>query len=246
MQKKLSIISVTFNDVDGLKKTMASIKCQSFQDFEWIVVDGGTKDNRIPLLLKDERVNKYVSEMDDGIYDAMLKGANLASGTHLLFLNSGDRLSSQESTRVIFDCLLEQGVQYYSANFVSANGSVLFKRKSFYPSLYIYHSVPGNQQATIYLRSDVLRCGFGDGYKICGDYYLAACLHRSGVVAYAKDTVVSDFELGGVSSRREDLLCEEAENIQKNILNMGYIFRSFSKIIRKRNISRASEINKLV
>jgi glycosyltransferase involved in cell wall biosynthesis len=88
---KLSIITVCFNAAPLIQKTLFSALNQSFQDFELVIVDGGSKDNTLALLQPfQSKIGEIVSEQDNGIYDAMNKGVNLAKGEWVYFLNAGD------------------------------------------------------------------------------------------------------------------------------------------------------------
>jgi len=86
-----SVITVCFNDRPNLKVTADSVLCQTFGDFEWIVVDGNSADGTRELLLRlvDARLS-WTSEADTGLFDAMNKGMDRASGRYLVFMNSGD------------------------------------------------------------------------------------------------------------------------------------------------------------
>ena len=84
-----SIITICFNNLEELKYTYKTIKDQGFSDFEWIVVDGNSQDGTKEWLEK-VNANKWVSEKDKGIYDAMNKGIEMATGEYLVFMNSGD------------------------------------------------------------------------------------------------------------------------------------------------------------
>lgn len=85
----ISIVSITYQNLDGLKETIESVVAQSFQDFEHIVVDGGSHDGTKEWLEANFR-GSWVSEKDNGRYDGMNKGAALASGEYLWFLHAGD------------------------------------------------------------------------------------------------------------------------------------------------------------
>ena len=89
---KLTIITVNLDNKEGLSKTFASIANQSSQDFEYIVVDGASTDGSVDLIKQTTFVDRWISEKDSGVYEAMNKAIKLASGEYLLFLNSGDRL----------------------------------------------------------------------------------------------------------------------------------------------------------
>jgi glycosyltransferase involved in cell wall biosynthesis len=90
---KLSIITINYNNLDGLKSTVESIVNQTWQEFEYIVIDGGSTDGSGAYIeSKTEHIDYWVSEPDQGVYYAMNKGIEKALGTYLLFLNSGDVL----------------------------------------------------------------------------------------------------------------------------------------------------------
>lgn len=91
---KLSIITINWNNADGLQKTIQSIVSQTYKDFEYVIIDGCSKDRSVEIIqhfAKQFPIN-WVSEPDKGIYNAMNKGITRASGEYLHFLNSGDIL----------------------------------------------------------------------------------------------------------------------------------------------------------
>lgn len=92
---RLSIITINYNDKEGLRKTIDSVVNQTSHDFQYIVIDGGSTDGSADVLKEYEgKVDFAISEKDTGIYNAMNKGASHATGEYLMFLNSGDYLIS--------------------------------------------------------------------------------------------------------------------------------------------------------
>src|SRR5215213_3812369 len=90
---QFSIISINLNNAEGLQKTFDSVFNQTFTDFEYIIIDGGSSDGSEEIIKENaDKFSYWVSEKDDGIYDAMNKGIAKATGDYLLFLNSGDHL----------------------------------------------------------------------------------------------------------------------------------------------------------
>jgi len=90
---KVSIITINFNNLEGLKKTVKSVICQTYHDIEYIIIDGASTDGSADYVKENkEYFNYWVSEPDKGIYNAMNKGIDYATGDYLLFLNSGDYL----------------------------------------------------------------------------------------------------------------------------------------------------------
>lgn len=100
---KLSIITVNLNNRDGLQKTIDSVVSQTFKDFEWIVIDGGSTDGSKELIEQyADHFAYWVSEPDKGIYNAMNKGVRAAQGEYLQFLNSGDYLRETNTLDKVF------------------------------------------------------------------------------------------------------------------------------------------------
>jgi glycosyltransferase involved in cell wall biosynthesis len=92
---KLSIITINYNNLEGLKRTVESVINQTWKEFEYIVIDGGSTDGSAAYVeSQSEHIDYWVSEPDKGIYNAMNKGILRATGEYLLFLNSGDHMHS--------------------------------------------------------------------------------------------------------------------------------------------------------
>src|SRR4051812_22804100 len=90
---RLSIITINYNNVSGLRKTVESVVNQTSQDFEYIVIDGGSTDGSVDVLKQYAKKIKYwISEPDKGIYNAQNKGILKATGEYCHFINSGDYL----------------------------------------------------------------------------------------------------------------------------------------------------------
>jgi len=94
---KVSIITVCFNNAEMIEGTINSVLRQDYNDIEYIVVDGGSTDGTLDILKKYRgQIHKYISESDKGVYDAMNKGLNLATGDIMGFLNSGDFYTNEK------------------------------------------------------------------------------------------------------------------------------------------------------
>jgi glycosyltransferase involved in cell wall biosynthesis len=99
----LSIITVVYNDAANLKKTIDSVKSQSFSDYELVVIDGKSTDGTLVIIESNkEHIASWISESDNGIYDAMNKGIRIACGRYIEFLNAGDVFVDSKSLERIF------------------------------------------------------------------------------------------------------------------------------------------------
>ncbi len=95
---KLSIITINYNNKSGLQRTIDSVICQTWPDFEWIVIDGGSTDGSKELIEQYQQyISYWCSEPDEGMYFAMNKGITRSTGDWILILNSGDYLYSSNS-----------------------------------------------------------------------------------------------------------------------------------------------------
>ena len=123
---KLSIITINYNNAEGLRKTLASVASQTFRDFEHIIVDGGSTDGSVEIIREYTSANgaqrggcqtgqksqtgrtkecpqiRWISEKDRGIYDAQNKGIRLAHGEYCYFLNAGDTFCNEHVLELIF------------------------------------------------------------------------------------------------------------------------------------------------
>ena len=116
---KLSIITINYNNLEGLKRTYESVVSQTCQDFEWIIIDGGSTDGSKEFI--EEHRDKFAywcSEPDKGIYNAMNKGISKAKGEYLNFMNSGDEYADERVIEEFIDTKWEEDVILGDAFFV--------------------------------------------------------------------------------------------------------------------------------
>ena len=100
---KLSVITINYNNRDGLRKTIESVVNQTYKDFEYIVIDGGSTDGSVDVIKEYAgKIDYWVSEPDKGIYNAMNKGIDVAKGEYLNFMNSGDTFCNNDTVECVF------------------------------------------------------------------------------------------------------------------------------------------------
>ena len=122
---KLSIITINLNNRDGLQKTVESVLAQTWRDFEYIVIDGGSTDGSADYLARQSsELTYWVSEKDRGIYQAMNKGIEKATGEYLLFLNSGDYLAGNGILEKVQTQLTGEGIIYGNLTLVKLDGTI--------------------------------------------------------------------------------------------------------------------------
>jgi len=96
-EPRISVVTVVCNAADALERTIASVAAQSYSNLEYVIVDGGSTDGTVDVIRRHEaHVDRWITEPDRGIYDAMNKGVGLSSGAWVNFLNAGDCLSGPD------------------------------------------------------------------------------------------------------------------------------------------------------
>lgn len=206
MNPKISIITISFNNKQGLEKTIESVVNQNYKDFEYIVIDGGSTDGSKELIEKnDDKISYWISEPDKGIYNAMNKGIKASKGEYLLFLNSGDKFYSENSLMLGSQYLGEEDIIYGDLEVVAEENSYIKK----YPSglsLFYFHEEALPHPATFIKKTAFERFGlYDENLKIVSDwkwFLLSICSHNA---SFKKiEEVISTFYLDGISSNAEN------------------------------------------
>lgn len=211
---RLSIITVNFNNCDGLQKTINSVVSQTFRDFEWIVIDGGSTDGSKELIGQyADHFAYWVSEPDKGIYNAMNKGVRMAKGEYLQFLNSGDWLVDEKVLERCFVHSFSADIAYGNLNLVYSNGD---KEKVVFPEhltlRFLYHESLGHGAS--FIKRDLFEHEqYEENYRIVSDwsFYVKMMLENRSFEFINEDIIC--FDLNGVSMTNEALGKQERDQV---------------------------------
>lgn len=206
----ISIITINYNNAAGLRKTLDSVREQTFSDYEHIIVDGGSTDGGVEVIkdaLQDPAYAKHVSwwcsEKDGGIYSAMNKGIAHASGDFVFMLNSGDWICAKSALSQMSEflqnnkgCIVFGAVDYYGEK------EYLYTYSTSQNDLLKEKNIP--HQACFIARKLHETIGMYDcGYKIFADYDFMIKSYKAGVKFVHAPFVISNCELVGASSNLE-------------------------------------------
>ena len=210
-----SIVTVSKNNLDGLRRTHAALEAQTFKDFEWIVADGASEDGTKDFLKTVKA--KWTSEPDEGLFDAMNMGLKKATGKYVLFLNAGDTLAKPDTLEKIVKITAKEPDFIYGDSLETGKDAA----KPFYKTAGRYRDLPKgmftHHQAMFY-RLDKIReekLWYSVIYDIAADYeFTARFLSNAKKIVYAPLPVCL-FESGGISQqkasegRREEFIIRE-------------------------------------
>ncbi|SHL54250.1 glycosyltransferase family 2 protein [Flavobacterium xanthum] len=220
MSTKISIITINYNNLEGLKRTIESVAQQTWAAFEYIVIDGGSTDgSKAYIEAQSENVDYWVSEPDKGIYNAMNKGILKASGNYLLFLNSGDHFYSDTVLEEYHNRVANYDLIYFNLKVIGDNNTFLKK----YPdqlsfSYFTNDTLP--HPATFIKASLFTKIGmYDESFKIVSDWkFFMESICKFNCSYIRVDETLATFYLDGLSSvpQNKVLILEESRKILKS------------------------------
>ena len=199
VKMELTIITVCYNAVEDLKITLDSVLNQSYIDCEYLIIDGGSLDGTVELLKGYQPrfeakgiLFRYVSERDKGTYDAMNKGADLAQGEWINYMNAGDSFFSDDTLKQFFahDINSNSGVLYGDTLQIFDFGGGIAKASDYRkdnPVMPFCHQ-------SCFVRTDLMRkYRFDLSYRIIADHDLFYRLHQDGICCHYIEVTVARY-----------------------------------------------------
>lgn len=202
---KISVVTVVRNAVDALRSTVESVVAQTYDNIEYVIIDGASTDGTVDYVKKlGTRVDKFVSEPDKGIYDAMNKGIDASTGDFLIFMNAGDVFYSTETVSKIFEGneYSEFGVVYGDVAKKASDGVAVVKRAGEPRNS---HRMFFCHQSAFYRREELVKEKFDISHRMSADIHQVKRLYKKDVRFIRVDVPVAIFDTGGISNvRRSD------------------------------------------
>lgn len=141
MKPKLSVITIVYNNASAIERTILSVLQQTYSNIEYIVIDGASSDGTFQIIEKyADRLSKFISEPDHGIYDAMNKGMAMATGDYLLFMNSGDEIYDEHTVTDVFASAPAADIYYGETEMYDEQWNSLGQRRHQAPESFDWRS----------------------------------------------------------------------------------------------------------
>ncbi|WAC01935.1 glycosyltransferase family 2 protein [Lacinutrix neustonica] len=219
----ISIITINYNDVVGLERTITSVKQQDFEDFEHIIIDGNSYDGSKSIIEKyKNHIGYSISEPDGGIYHAMNKGIDRAQGDYVLFLNSGDALYDPtvlkacaghlSTTSIVFGNLVKVDMQGETTIDYGHRNAKLTLKTFFFSTI--------NHPSTFIKRTLFQQYGvYDEDLKIVADwkFFLIVLGLNANTYKYI-NILVSTFYMDGISNSNLELRQAERDSVLKALI----------------------------
>ena len=213
----VTVITVCYTAKEALKTTMRSVFAQRYDALEYVIVDGASTDGSVELIKQSaNKVDHWVSEPDNGIYDAMNKGARQASGEWVMFLNAGDEFANEDVLRRIFEHDIQADIVYGD---VVKDGIV----KEAEPP-HAAHRMFFCHQSCLTRHSCLLQTPFDTTHKLSADFKFFKQMYRERKRFKQLHFPIAVFDTGGISNRKRSMglkdnmrVIAEVDDIQTQI-----------------------------
>jgi len=215
MDSLLSVVTINKNNADGLTRTLVSLKPYRNDDrFEFIFVDALSNDNSLAVAMSFYSDSEIICEPDTGIYNAMNKGLRKAKGDYVIWINSGDELIA-DSTFVGRLAGSKADIHAFVVEEFDQHGTF---RKNLTPSIALMPNGMIQHQGMVFNRLTVLGLGgYDESFRITSDFDLLLRIYlMDGIIKCHRETPVSRFYLGGLSSTFRPVLVERINILRKN------------------------------
>lgn len=217
---KISIITVSYNAVKTIEQTIQSVVNQTFDNIEYIIIDGGSTDGTINIIKKyEDKISYWVSESDNGIYDAMNKGIAVATGDYIYFIGSDDWIYDDKViVNVARKINMNGGMDFYCGNVILYDDRYnLIKNRP--GDIDVEDIKKGNMypHQGIFTKSSIMKQGFNTKYKIAADYEFLLKNILAGRKLFYLDMSIAFYNVNGASSDKNLYL--EYKDILSNLLH---------------------------
>lgn len=194
-----SVVTITWNNLNGLRETSRSVMSQKDASYEWIVIDGASTDGTIAAFENgDFPAANFMSEPDEGLYDAMNKGLDHARGEYVIFMNAGDGFADECVLRDVAKHPVFGQCEIIYGDAFEVDGSYAVFKKAFSHER-VWYTMFAHHQSIFYARKAIEERAYSKNYPLAADWALTAALLRDGARASYIDRAICRFERGGLS-----------------------------------------------
>ncbi|MCZ4224297.1 glycosyltransferase family 2 protein [Pedobacter rhodius] len=202
---KLSVITIVYNNVRDIERTIKSVLNQTHKEIEYIIIDGKSTDGTLAVIEKYKaQISKIVSEPDKGIYDAMNKGLALAKGDYVLFMNSGDEIYDEHTVEAVFASASGADIYYGETEMYNDNWESLGRRRHEAPEEFSWKSfrfgMNVSHQAIYIKRSITVPYDLKYKYSSDIDWIIKAAKKSSNIINVHR--YVAKYLVGGMSKKK--------------------------------------------
>jgi len=221
---KLTVITIVYNNVRDIERTMLSVLGQTYGNIEYIIIDGLSNDGTLQVIGKyKNRISKFISEKDKGIYDAMNKGLAIATGDYVIFMNSGDEFYDAGTVTAVFASANDADIYYGETEMIDDAGQSLGQRRHKAPAKFTWrgfkYGMSISHQA-IYIKR-ALTEPYDSRYQLSADIDWIIRAAKKAKIIVNVNRYVAKYLVGGMSKKKHRQSLEERFDIMKRYYGLA-------------------------
>jgi len=217
-QPILSVVTIVYNSVKDIERTILSVINQTYQNIEYIIVDGLSTDGTLEIIHKyKNRIARIISEKDEGIYDAMNKGLAAAKGDYVIFMNSGDEFFDPATVAAVFSSADDADIYYGETEMIDANGRNLGQRRHKAPKKFNWRSFKYGMSVShqaIYIKRSLAE-PYDRQYELSADIDWILRIAKKAKTIVNVNRYVAKYLVGGMSKKKHRQSLVERFRIMK-------------------------------
>jgi glycosyltransferase involved in cell wall biosynthesis len=220
----LSVITIVYNNVKDIERTMLSVINQTYPNIEYTVIDGLSTDGTLEIINRYKtKIAKLISEKDEGIYDAMNKGLAAATGDYVIFMNSGDEFYTNDTVASVFSSAPDADIYYGETEMINDAGQSLGQRRHKAPEQFSWRSFKYGMSIShqaIYIRRSLTEL-YDRKYQLSADidWILRAAKKAKKIVNVHQ--YVAKYLIGGMSKTKHRQSLAERFDIMKRYYGLA-------------------------
>jgi glycosyltransferase involved in cell wall biosynthesis len=227
----ISVITIVYNGGKTLEETILSVVNQTYQNIEYIIIDGNSTDNTLEIIKNyEEKIDYWISASDTGIYNAMNKGIDHASGDWINFMNSGDSFFSEIVVQEIVKHI-DSGVDVLYGDIRFNNGVIYKQSKTINDFFFLMEHMICHQ--SIFSRKSYLKHHFDEQYNIVSDKDWLINAFNQGAVFRHIPLIICNYDYSGISSNIKNFQKDSENLIRNHYGRQGLFFILIKRFIRK-------------
>jgi len=214
----LSVVTIVYNNVRDIERTMLSVLNQTYPNIEYILVDGLSTDGTLGIIKKyKDRIAALISEKDEGIYDAMNKGLAASTGDYVIFMNSGDEFYAKDTVENVFAAAEDADIYYGETEMINDAGQSLGQRRHKAPESFTWRSFKYGMSVShqaIYIRRSLVE-PYDRRYQLSADVnWIIRAAKKANRIVNVKQ-YVAKYLVGGMSKTKHRQSLQERFDIMK-------------------------------
>ena len=232
---KVSVVTVAYNEIENIERTLKSVLSQTFPEIEYVVIDGGSTDGTVDVIKKyANRLSYWISERDGGLYFGMNKGLDKCTGDYVIFCNAGDVFASEDVLeKMVVMVEKDGGADLVFGDSASDVNGLCMVRKA-HGLGFMRFGMPTAHEAMLYKMVLIheLRLRYDTSYRIAADYKFTYQFVNAHKISCSVNIPVVVFSMGGISTSNQWSGLKEMSRVRREVGGLSLFMRFYINVLQ--------------